>query len=160
MKLWLFFLLWFTIPGLKDVRALYPAAIESEAASESFYNLLKDIPENADPRLVAYKGAALTLVARFKKSAKEKSKTFRAGAKLIEHAVERAPNDIEVRFVRLSVQQHAPRFLKYNEAVLSDKHYVVSQVKLMQPGALKNYISDYILKSDKFTDEEKAQIAG
>jgi len=121
-------------PGLSvdEIREDYKEAIGSEEKTFELKEVLKNVTKSDDNRLVAYKGAVIALSSQYLKGISNKVKTFQEGTAMIEYAVEKAPSDIEIRFVRLSVQQNSPKFLKYNKHIAGDKQFILSNFHFSQ----------------------------
>jgi hypothetical protein len=148
----------FLIPDLPVVREEYKKAVSSEKVAYRLKDELKAITKDDDKRWVAYKGAVTALTARYQKDSKLRGKTFKEGVELIEYAVQKDSSDIEIRFVRLSVQQNSPKFLKYNKHIAGDKQFILSNFGEIQSEGLKEYLRSYILNSGKFSKQEKELI--
>lgn len=144
-------------PEIGEVRKFYPTAIDSESNANDFANLLSSVTKEDYKTLVAYKGASIALLARYKKSIGEKSKTFSEGANWIEFAVASDPNNIEIRMIRLSVQEKSPKILRYYSNKKEDKEYLLNHYK-EQSGSLKEFIKNFILQSKSFSEVEKQTI--
>ena len=108
--------------------------------------------------LVAYKGAVTTLKAKFAKSTKDKKTLFKEGATLIEYAIAEDPNNIEIRCIRLGVQENTPKVVKYYKNIPEDKQFVLEHYKEITTSKLKDYIKGFVMHSKSFTDSEKEQI--
>jgi len=137
------------------VRKQYKATVLSQVKTEILYTKLQKITKKDNKVLVAYKGAVTALFAKKQKGAKTKKEFFEKGVDLIEYAVKSNPNNIEIRFVRLTVQQNSPKFLKYNKQISADKNFLKTHFKAVKSKVLKKYILEYILQSKHFTKEEK-----
>ncbi|WP_459209522.1 hypothetical protein [Aquimarina rhabdastrellae] len=126
-----------------QIRELYKVAHLNAEKTEELYAITKDavIKEN-EALLKVYYGAALTLKAKFAKTRKDKIKFFKEGAKLIEEVVAKHPNDIEIRFVRLSVQENAPRITRYKKNIKEDKLYIEQNLQNSSE-QIKVYIAAY-----------------
>ncbi len=74
---------------------------------------------------LAYQGALYMKKADFVKGVKDKIKTFKKGAQILEDEIAKKPSNAEFRFLRLAVQEHAPRILKYNKNINEDKKAVI-----------------------------------
>ena len=144
--------------NINEVRNNYKEAITSEEKVNSFNEYLKDVTKKDDKRLVAYKGAAIALIARYEKGAKLKSSIFKNGIEWVEFAIEKEPLNIEVKFVRLSIQQNTPKFLGYNKDIESDKNFILTNFNTIKSKEFKKYLRGYILDSDNFSEEEKSRI--
>ena len=161
MKLSLFFIGLFILTSnlnIVEVRKNYKDAVTSQSKVDSFNESLKNVTKNDDKRLVAYKGAAIALAARYLKGAKQKSETFKSGVELVEFAIDKKPLDLEVRFVRLSIQQNSPKFLGYNKEIEGDKNYILTNYNTIRSKKFKKYLGSYIFESGFFTEEEKSRL--
>ena len=138
-----------------DVRNNYKEAVISKSKAFILNDNLKDVTKNDDQRFVAYKGAVIALTAKYQKGAKLKGDTFKNGVNLIEYAVAQNSSNIEIRFVRLSIQQNSPKFLKYNNNIEVDKKFLLKNFNQIKSAELKEYLKGYILESENFTEDEK-----
>lgn len=150
-------LLFFLFQELPNVRENYQNAAKSQKQSEDFYNLMENY-SNDNQTLMAYKGAAFTIKAKFAKPLSEKKSLFTQGAKLVDDAVKNDPNNIEVRMIRLSIQENSPKILKYKKNIEEDKVALLTKYD-KQTQSLKEYLKKYIIQSDAFSDQEKNSIA-
>ncbi|MFD2822401.1 hypothetical protein ACFS5M_01890 [Lacinutrix iliipiscaria] len=142
------------------VRDAYKVAANDKTKVESFHKLLSKVNKEDNAVLIAYKGASIALLAKHAKTIKEKKEGFIEGVSFIEYAIEKSPDIIEVRFVRLSIQENSPKLLKYKSNLEEDKQFLLAQFKNIKFPHLKNHIKDYISQSKVFTDEEKSVILG
>jgi len=140
------------------VRTAYKEAAQDKTKAEAFHKSMSRVTTKDNAVLVAYKGASIALLAKQAKSIKDKKEGFKEGVSLIELAIEKSPNNIEVRFVRLSIQENTPKLLKYKGNLEEDKQFLLAQFKNIKFSHLKNHIKDYISQSKVFTDEEKSVI--
>lgn len=145
--------------NLSEVRLLYKEADSSKENTMILHKKLEPVSKNDNKVLVAYKGAVLAMTAKYEKGSKHRMEVFKNGISFVEYAIEVEPQDLEIRFVRLSLQQNSPKFLKYNKHLDEDKKFVLSNYNHIQSSELKNYIKDYILHSNNFTEEEKTVIS-
>lgn len=142
-----------------EVRALYRKAVESEAEATSLYAKLQGVNENDDKVLVGYKGALTAITAKYEKEVKTKKERFKTGVSLIEYAVSQEPENVELRFIRLSIQQNSPKFLKYKKNISEDKALIFDNLENLENAKLKAHIEDYILYSKNFSEQEKNVIS-
>ena len=80
--------------------------------------------------------------ASFVKGVNGKVKTFKKGAKLLEAEIKNNPENAEYRFLRLTVQEHAPNILHYNKNMDEDKSVIIKGYDKFDP-ALKSIVSAY-----------------
>jgi hypothetical protein len=69
-----------------------------------------------------------------------KLQTFNKGKKNIEKAVSAQPDEIEIRFIRLSVQKNCPAFLGYNTHIDEDSKILSANSKNVKSPTLKKMI--------------------
>ncbi len=148
----------FQAQDLSAVRESYKVAAQDKAHLETFYNMMEPVTKSDNVALVAYKGAALALQAKYAKTIKEKKEGFINGVGYLEFAIEKEPNAIEPRFVRLGIQENAPKILKYRNDIEEDKAFLLKQFEYIDSKNLRAHIKDYILQSKLFTEEEKKNI--
>ncbi len=151
------FLIFSNIPEIGDIRKLYPSVINTENNAKEFASKLVDVKNEDNKTLVAYKGASIVVLSKYKKKVSDKSKNFKEGAKMVEFAVSSEPNNIEIRLIRLSIQENAPKILKYSRNIKEDKSYLLDHFK-EQTSTLKTYIKNFILQSKSFSTAEKQTI--
>ena len=140
---------------IEEIRALYKQTDGSKENTIVLFNKLQSISEKDGNVLLAYKGASIAMKGRFEKGAKQKTTIFKEGISLVEAALLKEPKNMEIRFIRLSIQQNSPKVLKYKKNIDEDKDFVLSNYESIKTNTLRNYIRDYILNSNNFTDEEK-----
>lgn len=143
---------------LNEIRKQYPLAVENTEIAEKLNDELTSITESSTPELQAYKGAVLTLKAKFAKSRKDKTEFFKRGVALIESAVEAASSNIEIRYIRMGVQENSPKFLGYHKNIEADKGFILKNYESISTLELKEIVKDFVLKSENFSENEKSGI--
>lgn len=102
-------------------------------------------------QITAYHGALLMKKADFEKGVKNKVKTFKKGAAELEGEIEKNASNVEYRFLRLTIQEHAPGILKYNKNLNEDKAAVTAGYEKLDT-TLKSVILNYA-KNSKVLNE-------
>lgn len=144
-----------TAQDLKTVRELYPKAPENAGDAKALYNMLSEVSPSDDPVLAAYKGASLTLLAKFANKVKDKVRDFKSGSELIDAMVAEHPENIEIRYIRLSVQENSPKIVKYKRNIEEDKTFILDNFKSVSSSAVSSMIKDYVGQSNVFNASEK-----
>lgn len=144
----------FSSPDIKEIRRMYPDAKNSESAAKELSLKLAKVDIDCDKTLVAYKGASITLLSKFSSNIADKVANFKEGSKLVELAVAAEPNNVEIRMIRLSIQENIPKIVNYRKNKKEDKDFILAHYK-EQPNALKTYLKAYILQSKSFSLDEK-----
>ncbi|WP_031527619.1 hypothetical protein [Dyadobacter crusticola] len=102
--------------------------------------------EKSTSRNKAYIAALTMKKAGFVKGAGEKLKVFKKGAQVLEEEIKSNPDNAEYRFLRLAIQEHAPKILKYNKQVDEDKRAIVAAYNKLDPG-VQTAVADYAKNS-------------
>ncbi len=153
----LLFILITTNPEISEVRKIYTDAAKSEANAKVFAEKLNGVADtDPDKVLVAYKGCSLTLKSKFSGKLADKISFMKEGAALIDAAVAAEPNHIEIRMIRLSVQESVPKIVNYRANKAEDKAFILKNYK--DAGELKNYLKNFINQSKSFTAAEKKAV--
>jgi len=151
------FFLFFSNPEISEVRKIYTDASKSKASADAFLAKVKSISDN-DPneKLVAYKGCAIALQGKFASKIKDKKKFLTKGALLVEAAIKKVPNDVELRMIRLSIQETLPLIVtSYRKNIKEDKAYILAHYKSLEQ-EMESFIKNFIQQSESFSTEEKA----
>jgi len=157
MKLLLTLLLWVNFAGTPDlatIRKMYSDVAKSESNAKEFTEKLSGISSNDEKILVAYKAASILLDSKFESILGSKISRFKEGAKLLEATLKSDPNNIEIRMIRLSIQEDVPGITGYKKNIKEDKKFITTHYA-EQTGALKEYLKDFVLQSKSFSDKEK-----
>lgn len=142
---------------LKTIRTQYPKAVESAEITAKLDGELANINSSNKPVLIAYKGAVLTLQAKFAQKNSDKKEFFKQGVSLIESAVSAESSNIELRYIRLSVQENAPKFLGYHKNIEEDKKFILKHAGSISSAELEEIVKDFVMKSENFEQNEKIQ---
>ncbi|WP_347051534.1 hypothetical protein [Flavobacterium olei] len=157
MKLLVSLLLWINFignPDLATIRKMYPDVAKSETNAKEFTDKLAGIGNNEEKILVAYKAASILVDSKFEKKIGQKIERFKEGAKLLEATIKSDPGNIEMRMIRLSIQEDVPGITGYKKNIKEDKKFITAYYKA-QSGALKDYLKDFVLQSKSFSEKEK-----
>ena len=90
----------------------------------------------------AFTGALQMKKAGLLKVPKEKLKTFKEGATKLETVLRSDTSNVEYRFLRLIIQEHAPKVVKYNKNISEDAAFIKNNYKQLSPDVQKILI-DY-----------------
>jgi hypothetical protein len=131
-----------------EVRLSYRKATQSKEGAFAFYEMVKDHKNSDAPVLAAYKGAGLMLLARYEPLTQRAAKVKEA-VEWIENALKKDPDDIEIRLIRLSVQEHLPKMLGYHKNREEDRDFIKKSYPTLQDKELKQMIDGYFAEFSK-----------
>jgi len=90
----------------------------------------------------AFIGALMMKKAGVLKVPKEKLSNFKKGATKLETILRSDTSNVEYRFLRLIIQEHAPKVVKYNKNISEDAAFIRRNYKQLSPDVQKILI-DY-----------------
>ena len=90
----------------------------------------------------AYEGAMLMRKSGLLKKAAEKLKFFKKGRIKLETAIAKDGSNAEYRFLRLAIEEHAPKVVKYKADLESDKRSVIDSFQSLS-AVVQQAIIDY-----------------
>lgn len=122
---------------LEKIRINYEKAVSDKKICQA---MIKKLSTDTDALHMAYLGAFQAIWAKHIINPISKLSTFKKGKKNIELAVKSKPDDVEIRFVRLSVQLNCPSFLGYSSQINEDKKIVKSNIQNIQSAVLKRMV--------------------
>lgn len=133
---------------LPTVRANFENAEKSKSSTAALFNLLKDY-DQPNAVLRAYKGASSVLQARYIVDQKTKRKLVIDGIRALEAAVKSSPDHVEIRLIRLIIQENTPKVLKYKLNMDADKQMILANFE-SQSREVKGLIKRYAMTRSKF----------
>ncbi|WP_157943744.1 MULTISPECIES: hypothetical protein [Arenibacter] len=145
----------FFTPDLAQIRKDFKLATNNRESALALRDKLEPITKEDNKLLVAYKGAVMALSAKYTKENVERKNLFKNGVTLLEYAVSQKPDNIEIRCLRLSIQENSPKFLKYKSNIQEDRTFILNHYEKTNSQAVKDFVSSFILQSTEFNTEEK-----
>ncbi len=131
-----------------NIRKAYRDATKSEEKANAFYDLVQDVSQSDKAVMVAYKGAGKMLLARYEPLTKRKPKVKEA-VDWVEKAIKNDPDNVEIRLIRLSIQENLPKFLKYNQNIEEDKKFIKNALPNIKDKELTEMINGYFSEFSK-----------
>ncbi len=141
-------------PDLATIRKMYSDVAKSETNAKEFTEKLSGVSNSDEKILVAYKAASILLESKFESIIGSKISRFKEGAKLLEATLKSDPNNIEIRMIRLSIQEDVPGITGYKKNIKEDKKFITAHYA-EQNAALKEYLKNFVLQSKSFSEKEK-----
>ena len=123
---------------LNEVRTSYSKAVLDKKLCKKMIEEL-ELSKEKSVIALAYLGAYQTIWANHVFNPLSKLATFKKGKNNIELAISKEPENVEIRYIRFSVQKNAPSFLGYNSHLKEDRDFLVKNKK--------NINSDFLQKN-------------
>lgn len=141
---------------VSQVRINFTKAVESESVTNNLLNHLEKIKGN-DPLLIAYYGAAQSLMAKHSWNPYTKMDYLAKSQLTLNKAIALKPNDAEMRFLRFSIQYYVPKFLGYSQNLLEDKTVIIANIYSC-PEEVRGVIARFLIDSGICTALEKKKL--
>jgi hypothetical protein len=157
MKLILSFItafIFFFQTDLEALRNSYAKANSSNANTEAFINIAEK-QSGSDAVTNGYKAAAQIMEAKI--ATKNRKALVKSGATNLESIIKSNPNNIELRVIRMSVQENIPKIVGYRGSLKDDKAFILNNYS-KQNATLKNYIKRFAAQSKTMTEAERATL--
>ena len=133
-------------PAFKqDARKLNELLLQSDTATET-------------PVLICYKGANEMIQAKYTLNPLNKLEKFNKGKALISKAFSRDTLNLEMRFIRFSIQSNLPAFLGYRDELDQDKRYLLDNTRHSKDPELQEMIFNYFSGLAIIKPEELKQL--
>lgn len=127
------------------IRQLYINAAGNKQEALQLDQLMVPVDtDSASPLLICYKGANEMIQAKYALSPIVKFKKFNKGKALITKAISRDTLNLEMRFIRYSIQSNLPAFLPFHNELDDDKRFLQKNTNDCKDPDLKNMIFNYL----------------
>jgi len=135
----------------------YVAALKNHDLAEEVYEKFKMV-ENPSAKILAYKGALEAIMTRTTWNFFKKLDYLRKSEQSFKESVSKAPNSIEVRFMRMAVQYDIPRYLGFSNDLNADKEFIIANIHNFNPVGLDDYTLNQIIlfvkRCSQFSDNQ------
>ncbi|CAA7195345.1 hypothetical protein [Chryseobacterium potabilaquae] len=147
------FLLFFQT-NLESIRTSYAKANSSATNTQNFITIAEK-ETDSDPVILGYKAAAQIMQAKITKQ--NRKSLVKTGATNLERLIKSNPNILELRVIRLSIQENLPKIVGYRGNLKEDKNFIFNNYA-QQNTSLKNYIKQFVMQSKTISASEKATL--
>lgn len=112
---------------LEQVRLNYITAVSDKEKCKTMIEELKT--KTNQPIYLGYLGAYQAIWANHVGNPFSKLKTFNQGKDNIQKAIEEDANNVELRYLRLSIQKNVPAILGYRNMIQQDTDFLKAHIK-------------------------------
>ncbi len=142
-------------PSIEEIRYLYQKAAKEEILCKKLLVSLQIYNETNNTSLAAYKACATMIMAKYVSNPINKLSKFNEGKNLLEKCIKKDNRNVEIRFLRFTVQSNAPKFVGYNSSIILDKNFLIKAVSSINDKQLKNMVTTFLKSSNYLTNTEK-----
>lgn len=145
-------------PTLNEVRDLYRQSAKSEKTCMHMIEVLKNFDESNHPLFAGYRASAVMMMAQYTSNPFQKWSYFSRGKKLLEKAIAKSPQNIELRCLRFAVQANVPEVAGYKGDLERDKRFIIKNYAQVQEPALRKNIQYFMDEWGNLTPEERQKL--
>ena len=152
----IFFLTAGFIPGASAQQKFEKAAfynVMDNGDLDAINNEIETVKASSSPNKEGYEGALLMRKADKLPIPTQKLKYFKKGRIKLETALINDNDNAEYHFLRLAIEEHAPKIVKYHNDIEKDKAIVIKNFKNL-PEPVQQAIRDYSKKSKVLRAED------
>ena len=128
--------------NIDKIRKEYAEAVDDEDLCVYNFEQLQEAAKSTTEKV--YLAAYEILLAKHMGNPFKKVGQFKEGKKHLEELIQENPNHIEARFIRWSVQVHAPGFLGYKGNIIEDKNFLIKNLYKLPSDEAKSIIYNYL----------------
>ncbi len=127
--------------NLTKARSLFNTAHDKKEDCNTLIELTKDSEENV---IRGYYASALMVSSKYLINPFKISKVFNEGKELLEYLISENFDDIELRYLRYTIQVNTPKFIGYNKMIEADRAKITNYLKANPTSELTNQIMIYL----------------
>ena len=141
------------VDEILELRTSFQKALTSSKSATDL-NTLTAKQETAIKK--AYHGVSYTLLGKHATNPIKKLEYLKKGLPILNQAVQDKPLDVEIRFLRFTVEENVPSFVQIERHVNTDKYFLVNNLKPSH--TYYEFIKNYLKQSKSLTDSEKSKL--
>jgi len=154
----------FALPPISELRERFYAAVESEKVTKSLYDELAIEKVKLTPLYQGYFGAIEALIAKHSWNPYNKLEYLSKGMKSLETAIALDKDNLELRFLRFSIQHYIPVFLGQSKNLMEDRDKMVEQIKKgnfkEEDRVLVKNVTAFLIETKRCTKEQELFLKG
>ncbi len=144
--------------SLIDLRKKYENAALDEESFEAFTESIENFENKDEIAWKGYHSVNLMFSARYFWNPFDKLDAFNEGREELDDCIEKYPENLELRYLRLAVQINAPGILGYDENIEEDKLTLLNNLASCDDVDLKKRIASYMLKDVELSETERLRL--
>jgi hypothetical protein len=148
------FILWSTAAVaqeqlLANVRQNIGEVFKTDTVCMKIHEAFEKTDISSNNLLLGYKGAVEMGMARHHPNVFKKMGFFNDGKDQLEKSIEKDPENLELRFLRLTIQTNLPTFLGYGESKEKDKSFVLANLESSHSAEFKKRVRGFIKHAEE-----------
>lgn len=148
---------------LSQLRAEYLKVLKNHETAPEVYEKFKSVA-NPSAKIIAYTGALEAIMTKTTWNVFKKVSYLRKSEASFNQAVQIAPKDLEIRFMRMAVQYEIPSYMGFSEDMEADRKFIVNHIEEFNPSNFDQYtlneIFRFMKRCERFTPEQISKFKG
>jgi hypothetical protein len=141
---------------LNEIRLLYKQASENESVVPILLEKLQASATQQKAVLLGYRGAVFALQGKYAWMPFSKLSFLQDALATLHKAIQQDPENVEIRFLRLTVEKNIPMFLGMAIHLTEDKDKILENILAVSTEPeMRQVIASYILENTICTKKEK-----
>lgn len=141
--------------NVQQLRSMYYKASQKSSEADKLYDVVKNAGENT-PLLLGYKAMSEFMKCYHSLNPVNKLSYFYRAKANLDRAIALEPSNIELRYLRFTVQTNAPSFLNYRDSISDDKQALINYMKPDNTDPeLLSMIRNYMKTCNRCTPQDK-----
>jgi len=140
-----------------EIRGIFYALSLDSENTEKELAALREI-KNPSGIIIAYEAAMEALMAKVEWNPFMKVSHVKESQKIFDRALAADPNNVEIRFLRFSVEWHLPKWLGLSKHMQDDKDFLMANLNNFDISCIsddmKNFINTFLKESGWFSEKE------
>lgn len=146
------------VTPLNIIREVYGSAAINENDCKKLILLSVKYSSVVSPTIDAYNACGTMMMAKYVYNPISKLSCFREGKKLLEKCIRTNNENIEMRYLRFTIQSKSPAFLLYNNSIEKDKLFLLKSIENVEDLQLKKMIVSFLKSSEYLSSREKQNL--
>lgn len=142
----------------QNIRNMYAKSVESKQTAQNLLAVLEKQEQSAF--VIGYAGATKMIMAKHVFNPITKLNYFNTGKKMLNKAILKDNNNVELVFLRYATQVSAPSILGYNSYIEADKKQILKGLSSHQIDEQLARTIISFMKQQDLTPEEEQQLIG
>lgn len=134
-------------PELSKMRSLFLTASNNKASCELFKKECDKLESSPSITIQGYRACSKMMTAKYFMNPLTKLTEFKQGKQQLERCIQKEPKNIELIYIRYSIQTHVPSFLGYNSDLDQDKQKLKQASTTISDLELKKNIIAYLAQN-------------
>jgi len=147
--------------SIDEIRKTFQLAIENESITNKLSSDLKKITK-PDPLILAYIASVEALKAKHTWNPFSKHEYMKSFGKMMNEAVSKMPENIEIRYLRYNIEFNVPSYLGYSPNLEEDRKHIIDLfLKKKFTSSSKKLITDvytFMVQSKSVSADEKLKM--